>query len=66
MHADPEFEPFLTPTPTIQSGHPRVLAFAAAHAAAESSPRDAAVKLYYAVRDAIRYDPYLLELSEEG
>jgi len=43
----------------IDSGHPAVAAFAAEVAGDESNPVDAAVKLYYAVRDRILYDPYV-------
>jgi transglutaminase-like putative cysteine protease len=35
-------------------------------AAGEGSPVEVAVRLYYAVRDEIRYDPYTAELSVEG
>lgn len=31
-----------------------------------TDPRDQAVKLYYAVRDGIRYDPYRIDLSVQG
>jgi transglutaminase-like putative cysteine protease len=50
--------PQLAPTPTIESRHPAVAAFAERHAGAAATPLDAAVRLYYAVRDEIRYDPY--------
>jgi hypothetical protein len=43
----------------IDSGHPDVRSFAHRVAGGERNARDAAVKLYYAVRDEIRYDPYL-------
>jgi transglutaminase-like putative cysteine protease len=43
----------------IDSGHPNVRSFAHRVAGGERNARDAAVKLYYAVRDEIRYDPYL-------
>ena len=61
-----ELECFLTPTPTIQSGHPAVADFVAVHAPADSAPWETAVKLYYAVRDGIRYDPYRVDLNEDG
>jgi transglutaminase-like putative cysteine protease len=66
MSAAVELQGFLNPTPTIQSDHPAVADFAAAQAPAASAPREAAVRLYYAVRDGIRYDPYRFDLTEEG
>lgn len=51
---------YLEPTAIIDADHPDVRGFAAeALAGAPSSPIDMAVKLYYAVRDGIWYDPYL-------
>jgi transglutaminase-like putative cysteine protease len=54
---------FLDPGPIVDSDHPELIAFAQAVAGGAASPRDAAVKLYYAVRDGIRYDPYDVEIS---
>ncbi len=42
----------------IDSGHPSVAAFAARVAGGEAKTVAAAVRLYYAVRDEIRYDSY--------
>ena len=57
---------FLESTPTIESRHPEIEA-CARHACGDSNDAvDRAVRLYYAVRDGIRYDPYALELSVEG
>lgn len=42
----------------IDSAHPEVAAFAAAHARG-GDDRERSVALYYAVRDAIRYNPFL-------
>lgn len=58
----------------VDSGHPAVIAFAqrvcpGASAAAvtdEHSARERAVKLYYAVRDEVRYDPYRVDLTVNG
>jgi len=56
------FEPYLAPTPILDSDHPAVVAFARRStvgvAAGEDSTRQAAVAIYYAVRDGIWYDPY--------
>lgn len=50
----------------VDADHPAVLAMARAAIAGVTSPRERAVKLYYAVRDRIRYDPYRIDLSEQG
>jgi len=56
----------LTPTPTIDSDHPAVISFAEVTAAGARNAREQAVKLYYAVRDGIRYDPYSLHMTVPG
>jgi transglutaminase-like putative cysteine protease len=48
----------LAPTTIIDSDHPAVRDFAVARAAGASSAKERAIRLYYAVRDEIRYDPY--------
>jgi len=55
----------LAPSALIDSDHPAVVAFAREHARG-GSDRERAVELYYAVRDAFRYDPYRVDLSAEG
>jgi transglutaminase-like putative cysteine protease len=50
--------PFLAPGRYIDSDHPQVAAFAARHAAG-ASELERAVALYYAVRDGVRYNPFL-------
>ncbi|MDH3202488.1 MAG: transglutaminase family protein [Myxococcales bacterium] len=55
-----------SPTLIVDSEHPRVQAFAAAGADGADDDRDRAIKLYYAVRDGIRYDPYDLDLTPQG
>ena len=55
-----DLETYLAPTGIIDSDHPRIAAYAReAVRGAGPDPVARAVKLYYAVRDAIRYDPYL-------
>jgi transglutaminase-like putative cysteine protease len=49
---------YLEPTDIIDSDHPEVVAFARKHGDEKGDPRVVAVRLYYAVRDGIRYDPY--------
>ncbi|WP_420465529.1 transglutaminase-like domain-containing protein [Panacagrimonas sp.] len=56
----------LRSTAFIESDRDDIRAFAASATGAESDPRRRAVRLYYAVRDDIRYDPYLLDLSIDG
>ena len=55
----------LRATALIDSDHPEVVAFARAHDPG-GSDRERAVALYLAVRDRIRYDPYRIDLSEDG
>jgi len=57
-------EPALAPTPIVDSDHPAVIAFARA-AAGEGSARERAVRLYHAVRDGFRYDPYSFRMQPE-
>lgn len=56
----------LAPTQTIDSDHPAVVSFAEANTQGARNPRERAVKLYYAVRDGIRYDPYSLLMTVPG
>ena len=49
---------FLAAADYVDSGHPRVVAFARAHATG-ADERERGVALYYAVRDAVRYNPFL-------
>ena len=55
----------LAPTGAIDSTHAAVQAFAHEHARG-ADPRARAVALTHAVRDAIRYDPYQIDLSPQG
>lgn len=48
----------LLPTETVDADHASVAAFARRHAGGSQDAREAAIALYYAVRDGIRYDPY--------
>lgn len=57
---EPAFAEYLAPTDIIDCDHPRVADFARRTAAgAEDTMATRAVRLYYAVRDGIWYDPYL-------
>ncbi len=49
---------YLTPGELVDSGDPDVRAFAQKTTADAADPTSRAVKLYYAVRDGVLYDPY--------
>lgn len=53
-----EVAEYLQATDIIDSNHPDIQAFAAEKSAGAKNPVDRAVRLYYGVRDGIRYDPY--------
>lgn len=53
-------------TDTIDSQHPTVIAFAEFHSRDARSDTARAIKLFYAIRDLIRYDPYQLDLTVNG
>ncbi len=56
----------LTPTQTIESAHPDIIAFTRQHAGDSQTSIEQAVRLYYAVRDGVRYDPYRIALTIPG
>ncbi len=58
MEREGDFQSFLAPTSIIDSDHPDVAAFARMSVGHSVDPVERAVKLYLAVRDSIRYDPY--------
>ena len=58
--------PYLQPGRFVDSDHPAVRAFARSHADSSLPAREIAVRLYYAVRDGFRYDPYKFDMSEVG
>ena len=60
-----EFQAYLAPGAVIDSGHPDVAAYAR-KAAGEGSDRERALRLYYAVRDDLRYDPYNTPMKLEA
>lgn len=57
---------FLVPTSFIDSDHPDVQRFAQKTAGNAQTDLDKAVRLYYAVRDEIRYNAYSTEMNREG
>ena len=56
-------QPYLEPTGYLDHEHPAVAAFADDAVAGAADARERAVRLYYAVRDRIRYDPYHVTLE---
>jgi len=57
---------YLAPTASLDSDHPAVVAWAAERAGGARDPVERAVRLFYAVRDELRYDPYGVATTEEG
>jgi transglutaminase-like putative cysteine protease len=53
------------PTDLLDSGHPDVRRFADAAVGSAEAPREKAVRLYYAVRDLIRYDPFVCSAQRD-
>jgi len=51
----------LSATCFIDKDHPDIVAFSRKHAGSGTTDKDRAVRLYYAVRDLIRYNPYSIE-----
>lgn len=56
----------LAATALLDADHPEVRAFAATAIGDAADPVTRAVRLYYAVRDGVRYDPYAIELTADG
>lgn len=53
-----DFSAYLGPTAFIESTHPDVVAFARAAVGDAATDIEKGIRLFYAARDAIRYDPY--------
>jgi len=62
----PELSRLVRPSPIIDSDHPAVASFARRHAQAARDEIAAAVAVFRAVRDGIRYNPYGVAISVEG
>lgn len=56
---------YLEPGRFVDSDHPLVVEFAQRHRGPSGDPREQAVALYYAVRDGIRYNPYVFSLDPQ-
>ncbi len=61
-----DLELYLRPTPFIDSDSPPIVGFAKTAINGAVGDIDKAVRLFYAVRDGIRYDPYNIDLSPGG
>jgi transglutaminase-like putative cysteine protease len=61
-----DFTVYLRPTRYLDADHPEVVAFARDACRNAADPRERAVRLFYAVRDRIRYDPYAAVASPES
>ncbi len=57
---------WLRATDLLDADHPAIRAFAADHAGDDPAPTARAIRLYYAVRDGLLYDPYSVDLSPAG
>jgi transglutaminase-like putative cysteine protease len=60
-----DFDVYLRPTRFIDCDHPAVVAFAKTSAADAANETDQAVRIFYAVRDQIKYDPYSIDPAED-
>lgn len=65
MPAD-DLASYLGPTAFIDSDHPDIVAFTARAVGDATGAHDRALKLFYAVRDDFRYDPYAVDMRPEG
>src|SRR6266853_5962024 len=59
------FEAYSRPGELIDADHPNIVAYAR-RVAGEGSDREKALRLYYAVRDELRYDPYNTPMKREA
>ncbi len=57
--------PYLNPTPFIDSSSNVIVEYARSVVGAGDSDTERAVKLFYAVRDGVRYNPYRMSLARE-
>lgn len=66
MLPDIALQPYRQPSATIDSDHVTIRQFAAQTTEDANGPQEKAIRLYDAVRDGIRYDPYGIDLSVNG
>src|SRR6516165_4517144 len=60
-----DFDAYRRPGALIDSDHPKIMAYAS-RIAGDSAGRERALRLYYAVRDELRYDPYNTPMRREA
>jgi transglutaminase-like putative cysteine protease len=60
-----KFEDYLRPTQFIDSDAPTVIEFARFTVGDAGTDIEKGVRLYYAVRDSVRYDPYAIEADPD-
>ncbi|MDP6343856.1 MAG: transglutaminase family protein [Alphaproteobacteria bacterium] len=61
-----DLTPYLKPGVYVDSDHPDVIAFAKQAAGTDGSDLEKAVRIFYAIRDGFRYNPYGVDLTEDG
>ncbi|MCM2284249.1 MAG: transglutaminase family protein [Desulfobacula sp.] len=59
-------EEYLHPTYYIDSDHPAITAFAGQYGQSGKTETEKAIRIYYAVRDKLRYNPYSIEPKKES
>jgi hypothetical protein len=59
------FQIYLKPTAFIDSNSTEVIEFVHSSAGKAQNPIEKAVRIFYAVRDEIRYDPYHIDISRD-
>lgn len=64
-HGETQMREYLDPGRFIDSDHPALVEFAEKFRGASRDPREQAVSLYYAVRDEVRYNPYVFSRDPE-
>jgi len=61
-----DLDPYLAPNYFVDADHDEVIRYAASHGAPAGNPTDAAVRLYYAIRDGFRYNPWGVQLERSA
>jgi transglutaminase-like putative cysteine protease len=59
MSDSPNDPRYLTPAEFVDSDHPAIITFARETAGATGTELDKVLRLFHAIRDGIRYDPYM-------
>ncbi|MBN2514776.1 MAG: transglutaminase family protein [Deltaproteobacteria bacterium] len=60
-----DFQIYLEPTTFIDSNSPNIIEFARSSVGDAKTSIEKAVRIFYAVRDEIRYDPYHIDISRD-